>query len=107
MKACRSIFLCALLPAMVLLGDITLAQDSASPPAPRINRNPEYRDSLPPAPPVETDPRDSTTRPVLPPELLPADGRSVVVTPAAPEAPASAPQAPQAPRVPASGAAAP
>lgn len=80
-----------LLP-LVLAGGAALAQDTA--PAPRINRNPAYRETLPPAPPVPPDVRDSTTRPVQPPEQVPADGRSVVEGVPAPRPPASAPARP-------------
>jgi hypothetical protein len=77
-----------LLTAAGLLGSsAALAQDSTA--SPRINRNPEFRNQLPPAPPVLPDPRDSSTRPAEPPAQLPADGRSVLVTP--PATPASAP----------------
>lgn len=83
----------ALLPVLLpllLAGGAALAQDSA----PRINRNPAYRETLPPAPPVPPDVRDSTTRPVQPPEQVPTDGRSVVEGVPAPQPAASAPARP-------------
>jgi len=85
------VLLPGLLP-LLLVGGVALAQDTA--PAPRINRNPAYRETLPPAPPVPPDVRDSTTRPVQPPEQVPADGRSVVEGAPAPQLPASAPARP-------------
>jgi hypothetical protein len=84
--------LLAVLLPLLLAGGAALAQDTTS--APRINRNPAYRETLPPAPPVPPDVRDSTTRPVQPPEKVPADGRSVVEGVPAPQPPASAPARP-------------